>query len=125
MLAGTDHVRLMQRAGHTNFTTTLGYIRQVEDAGFDLGAPLPPLPDSLIVAADNGPVASRDRESSSKKARKVASPTGFEPYRGDFENNRRHATLARMTSKSLRKVRSRWCRVVPSDSVEKRGVTAT
>jgi len=37
----------MQRAGHTNFTTTLGYIRQVEAAGFDLGAPFPPLPDSL------------------------------------------------------------------------------
>ena len=25
----------MQRAGHTNFTTTLGYIRQVESAGFE------------------------------------------------------------------------------------------
>ena len=26
VLAGTDHVRIMQRAGHTNFATTLGYI---------------------------------------------------------------------------------------------------
>lgn len=78
VLAGTDHVRIMQRAGHTNFNTTLAYIRLVEALDFRGCAPFPTLPDSLIVAAHIGRVAGADRKSRSKKARNAASPTGFE-----------------------------------------------
>lgn len=64
-------MRIMQRAGHTNFTTTLIYVRQVEAAGFDLGQPFPPLPASSV-AADKGREASSERKSSQKRARNVA-----------------------------------------------------
>ena len=60
VLAGTDHVRIMQRAGHTNFTTTLAYIRLVEALDFHGCAPFPELPKSLIVAAHNGRFFSLD-----------------------------------------------------------------
>ena len=49
-LAGTDHVRIMQRAGHTNFKTTLGYTHAVEDLQLGDGElPFPTLPDSFLV----------------------------------------------------------------------------
>jgi integrase len=47
VLAGTDHVRIMQRAGHRNFSTTQGYIREAEAVGIDAGAPFPALPPEL------------------------------------------------------------------------------
>jgi integrase len=47
VLAGTDHVRIMQRAGHRNFSTTQGYIREAEAVGLDAGAPFPTLPPEL------------------------------------------------------------------------------
>lgn len=40
--------RLMQRAGHQTFTTTLGYIRTAEAVGLNVGEPFPPLPRVLI-----------------------------------------------------------------------------
>ncbi len=33
VLAGTDHIVIMQRAGHTSFKSTLGYIGDVEGIG--------------------------------------------------------------------------------------------
>jgi hypothetical protein len=30
VLDGTDHLRVMQRTGHLNFTTTQGHIREVD-----------------------------------------------------------------------------------------------
>ncbi len=47
VLARTEHVRIMQRAGHRNFSTTQGYIREAEAVGLDAGEPFPPLPPSL------------------------------------------------------------------------------
>lgn len=50
VLAGTDHVRVMQRAGHRNFSTTQGYVREADAVGLDAGEPFPPLPRSLLAA---------------------------------------------------------------------------
>lgn len=77
-LAGTEPLHIMQRAGHKDFKTTQGYIREAEAVGLGVGVPFPPLPDSLIVAAHSGRAALSDRESPGKKARNAASPTGFE-----------------------------------------------
>jgi hypothetical protein len=46
-LAGTEPMRIMQRAGHVQFATTLGYIREAETVGRDVGTPFPPLPSDL------------------------------------------------------------------------------
>jgi integrase len=77
-LAGTDLLTIMQRAGHRESKTTLGYVREADSVGLAIGAPFPSLP-STIVATNNGhteePTAQR-RESAKKKE---ASPTGFEP----------------------------------------------
>ncbi|HVW30010.1 MAG TPA: hypothetical protein VHC69_31830 [Polyangiaceae bacterium] len=75
-LAGTEPLHIMQRASHKDFKTTQGYIREAEAVGLGVGVPFPPLHGSVIVAAHSGRVAGVDRESSSKKARKPASPTG-------------------------------------------------
>jgi integrase len=48
VLDGTEHLRIMQRAGHQNFSTTQGYIREAEAVGLNVGTPFPPLPASLL-----------------------------------------------------------------------------
>ncbi len=48
VLDGTEHVRVMQRAGHRNFSTTQLYVREAEAVGIDVGTPFPPLPASLL-----------------------------------------------------------------------------
>jgi integrase len=45
---GDEPLRIMQRAGHTTFDTTLIYIREAENFRADFGAPFPPLPASLL-----------------------------------------------------------------------------
>lgn len=80
-IAGTEHLRIMQRAGHLNITTTLGYVREAESIGVSVGEPFPPLPDSLapsIVPANRPSVPARELTSRSDST-KMASPTGFEP----------------------------------------------
>jgi hypothetical protein len=48
VLAGTEHVRVQQRAGHKHFATTALYIREAETLGVAVGEPFPPLPASLL-----------------------------------------------------------------------------
>jgi integrase len=77
-LARTDLLTIMQRAGHRESKTTLGYVREADSVGLALGAPFPALPDT-IVATDSGHTQRarvQHRESVQKKS---ASPTGFEP----------------------------------------------
>ena len=57
VLAGTDHVQVMVRAGHKNFSTTLVYIREAEAIGYAPGEPFPALPESLQKAPRKGPVS--------------------------------------------------------------------
>ncbi len=48
VLAGTPHVSVMQRAGHEQFQTTLGYIREADAVGINAGTPFPQLPETLL-----------------------------------------------------------------------------
>jgi integrase len=53
-LAKTEMLTIMQRAGHDEPKTTLGYIREAEAVGYDAGVPFPPLPESLEKASGKG-----------------------------------------------------------------------
>jgi hypothetical protein len=61
--------RVMQRAGHLNFSTTQGYIREAEAVGIDAGAPFPPLPSALSQSAVTGSWSADQRDPQSHPAR--------------------------------------------------------
>ena len=44
---GDDPLRIKQRAGHSSFSTTEGYIREAENLREGFGTPFPPLPAEL------------------------------------------------------------------------------
>jgi integrase len=50
-IRGDDHLRIMQGAGHKNFTTTQIYIREAENVSIPPGSVFPALPASLLVRA--------------------------------------------------------------------------
>jgi integrase len=64
VLIGTEHVRIQQRAGHANFNTTQGYIREAEALGEKVGEPFGPLPPSLLGTPrdDDSAVTGEDSE---------------------------------------------------------------
>ena len=45
---GDEPLKIMQRAGHTSFETTQGYIREAENLRQDFGEVFPPLPEPLL-----------------------------------------------------------------------------
>jgi len=74
---GLDGTKLMRRAGHATFSTTLGYIREAENlVGPRFGTPFPPLPDGLIRGRGVLGVLGPRR---AKKAGGMVGATGFEP----------------------------------------------
>jgi len=46
---GDDPLKIKQRAGHSSFSTTEGYIREAENLREGFGSVFPPLPDDLLV----------------------------------------------------------------------------
>jgi len=70
VLAGTDHIRIMQRAGHRNFSTTQGYIREAEAVGIDAGAPFPALPRELSLILSRQPQKTRNAHQSGSEMRR-------------------------------------------------------
>jgi len=82
VLAGTEPLRVQQRAGHKDFSTTQGYIRTAEELGASVGDPFPPLPPAILGPAfgpEGGPRAVGVSGSSLKELGSAASPRGFEP----------------------------------------------
>jgi integrase len=88
VLDSTEHVRIMQRAGHRNFSTTQGYIREAEAVGLDIGAPFPTLPATLLKSRESSTAEAikSSQQSSQARARSrsstiftglSASPRGF------------------------------------------------
>lgn len=83
---GDDHLKIQRRAGHTNLSTTQGYIREAENIGQGFGSVFPPLPVSLLGLAGSmglapslapaGPV--KTTQLSENIMDIAASPTGFE-----------------------------------------------
>ena len=47
-LAGVDVARIQRRAGHDEISTTIGYVKAVEDITGGIGEPFPPLPEDLV-----------------------------------------------------------------------------
>lgn len=90
-LRGDEPLRIMKRAGHTEFSTTMGYVREAETLG-DVGDPFPALP-SLAAGEPETPSTWGALRGSNKRpgfpprfptqapvsARNSASPAGFEP----------------------------------------------
>ncbi len=73
---GLDGTKLMRRAGHETFETTLGYIREAENLTAAFGRPFPPLPAGLLAESPrNRPIAQRIVEF----AGNMVGATGFEP----------------------------------------------
>jgi len=68
---GDEPLKIQQRAGHTDFQTTQGYIRLADDVGEGFGVPFPVIPRGLL--SDTG---SLHRELST---RKMVGAAGFEP----------------------------------------------
>jgi integrase len=54
-IRGDDPLKIRQRAGHAKFSTTELYLRTAEVVGSGFGAPFPPLPDDLLLPADDAP----------------------------------------------------------------------
>jgi integrase len=64
---GDDPLKIKQRAGHSTFSTTEGYIREGEAIRDGFGVVFPPLPECLLPIAPNRPGAIPDAESSQKQ----------------------------------------------------------
>lgn len=79
VLAGTEPLRVQQRAGHREFSTTQGYIRTAEElGGTNVGEAFPPLPPEIwtnVWTSDDLGSGSAAKKGSSDDA----SPRGFEP----------------------------------------------
>lgn len=84
-IRGTEPLKIQSRAGHNNFQTTQGYIREVEALREGFGEVFPPLPSSLLGAAaapttlrslNDTPELTDERRSPRKEvlARVLASP---------------------------------------------------
>ncbi len=80
-IRGDEPLKIMQRAGHTEFKTTQGYIRAAEELGHAIGPAdvFPPLPVPVFSAgfSSEGPAAWAKLRKSQWERR--ASPAGFEP----------------------------------------------
>jgi hypothetical protein len=83
-IRGDDPLKIMSRAGHVDFSTTQGYIREAEAVRAGFGDVFPPLPPSLLRADDGSGEPSRMREERTKNVQKNP---GFRP------NTRKHLKL--------------------------------
>jgi len=54
-IRGDDPLKIMARAGHEDFATTHGYIREAEAVRQGFGDVFPPLPSCLLRPADEAP----------------------------------------------------------------------
>jgi integrase len=70
------------RAGHTDYKMTQGYVTRGGVEARRIGAPLPPLPASILALADKGREKARKGSASRKfpfSLGNIATPTGIEP----------------------------------------------
>jgi integrase len=74
---GDDPLRIQQRAGHTDFNTTQGYIREAEVLRDGFGQPFPPIPASLLEGKRSAEKIGSEK--SGKNRPNIERETGFEP----------------------------------------------
>lgn len=77
-MSGLAVDKIMRRAGHNTYDTTMGYVKLAEDLSRSLGAPLGPLPASLR-GNRTGPGTRPSNESGGKKAARSVPEEGVEP----------------------------------------------
>ncbi len=54
-MTGLGVDKIMRRAGHDVIQTTMGYVKQAEDVGGELGEPFAPLPEELLASVSGPP----------------------------------------------------------------------
>jgi len=84
---GDDPLKIMQRAGHADFTTTQLYLREAENLAHAFGTVFPPLPADLLsrpirargVSASVSAFGFSDHHRLGKNTVETVGATGFEP----------------------------------------------
>jgi hypothetical protein len=71
---GDDPLKIKQRAGHSTFSTTEGYIREAENLNEGFGVVFPPLPDDLL-----GPMNGPSDQKTPKNSMTSVEALGIEP----------------------------------------------
>jgi len=74
-IRGEDPLKIMQRAGHADFETTQGYIREAEAVRSGFGDVFPSLPLDLILDDES----SKNRPESTKPLENMVEAPGIEP----------------------------------------------
>ena len=77
-MTGLGVDKIMRRAGHDTYDTTMGYVKLAEDLSGNLGGPLGPLPESLG-GKPIGPGTRPSNRSDPKKAARSVPEEGVEP----------------------------------------------
>lgn len=75
-IRGDNPMQIMQHAGHEDFKTTQGYIREAEAVGADFGDVFPPLPSELYESGERDEIgaAELNRSVNRSKPRNVSEP---------------------------------------------------
>jgi integrase len=77
---GDDAIKIQRRAGHEEFKTTEGYIREAENLSAGFGVPFPPLPARLLESSGNRPAPTPSFVQHVETTQNsVAEAVGFEP----------------------------------------------
>ncbi len=71
---GDDPMKIQARAGHSDFNTTQGYVREADILRAGFGAPFPPLPKGFLEAKSD-----QSLDQTSKNSVNSVTPRGFEP----------------------------------------------
>lgn len=87
---GDEPLKIMQRAGHTDFRTTQLYVREAEAVREGFGDVFPPLPESLLGGVSGGPIRIRalGGQNDSPTNRPGARPGALE-FQKTSENSRK------------------------------------
>ena len=82
---GDDPLKIMQRAGHTDFKTTQGYIRTAEAVREGFGDVFPPLPECLMPSVEPEPNGGSGGAQSSRQLSRAAQLVGISVRRRGLE----------------------------------------
>ena len=77
---GDEPLRIMQRAGHASFSTTMLYVREAENLGAHFGVPFPPLPADLL-GGDSSPDSYEPPVENSNDPESLANVSGADENR--------------------------------------------
>ena len=76
---GDEPLKIKHRAGHKEFSTTQGYIREAEQVREGFGQPFPPLPEDLVSSGISSERVGRNGHAYKIKRKSGVGEAGFEP----------------------------------------------